>query len=100
VIVPDVNLLLYVTIKAYPQHEETKEWWEGQINSGVQIGLADPVIYGFLRIGTNPRLYKAPMSVDWAAGRVEAWLEEANIFRAPAGSTRCAAYATSVPEGI
>ena len=84
-IIPDVNLLLYITISGYPQHGKARTWWEEQINADVQIGLADPVIYGFLRISTNPKLFPVPMSIDWAAGRVEAWLAESNIIRAPAG---------------
>jgi toxin-antitoxin system PIN domain toxin len=85
VIIPDVNLLLYAYSDAYPQHEKAREWWEDQVNSDIQIGLADPVIYGFLRIGTNPRIFEVPMSIDEAAGYIETMLAEANIIRAPAG---------------
>lgn len=84
-IIPDVNLLLYVHFDGYPQHAKAKEWWEGQINADVQIGLADPVIYGFLRIGTNPKIFKPPMSIDEAAGSIEALFQQPNVFRAPAG---------------
>lgn len=84
-IIPDVNLLLYAYNDGYPQHERAKGWWEAQVNSNVQIGLADVVIYGFLRIGTNPRILEVPMSIDEAVGHIEAMLAEANVFRAPAG---------------
>ncbi|MBR7829855.1 hypothetical protein KDK95_26355 [Actinospica sp. MGRD01-02] len=84
-IIPDVNLLLYAYNDAYPQHERTRLWWEEQVNADVQIGLADPVIYGFLRIATNPRIFETPMSIDEAAGHIEALLEEPNVIRAPAG---------------
>jgi uncharacterized protein len=85
VIIPDVNLLLYAYNDGYPQHEKARGWWEDQVNSNIQIGLADPVIYGFLRIGTNAKVLEIPMSIDEAAGHIEALLEQPNIFSAAAG---------------
>ena len=84
-IVPDVNLLLYAYNDAYAQHAKARQWWEEQVNSGVQIGLADVVIYGFLRISTNPRIFEVPMSIDEAVGHIEGMLAESDVFRAPAG---------------
>ena len=84
-IIPDVNLLLYAYSDAYPQHEKAEAWWEDQVNADIRIGLADPVIHGFLRIGTNPGIFEVPMSIDEAAGHMETMLAEADIFRAPAG---------------
>ena len=66
--------------------------------------MADPVIHGFLRIGTNPRIFEVPMSIDEAAGHMETMLVEANIFRAPAGPQTfdyvLDAFAMSAPAGI
>jgi toxin-antitoxin system PIN domain toxin len=85
VIIPDVNLLLYATIDAFPQHEKARLWWEETVNSGEMIGLADPAIYGFLRIATNPRILKPPLSADDAATHVETWLALPNVRWAPPG---------------
>jgi uncharacterized protein len=79
VIIPDVNLLLYAIIDAFPQHETARPWWEETMNSNELIGLADPAIFGFLRISTNPRLVKPPLPVEEAAGVVEGWLAEPNV---------------------
>jgi uncharacterized protein len=79
VIIPDVNLLLYAIIDAFPQHETARRWWEETMNSNELIGLADPAIFGFLRISTNPRLVKPPLPVEEAAGVVEGWLAEPNV---------------------
>jgi toxin-antitoxin system PIN domain toxin len=86
VILPDVNLLLYATIDAFPHHTRARQWWEQAVNSGEQIGLADPTIFGFLRVGTNPRLLRPPLSIEEAAGYVETWLAQPNIDRAVGGS--------------
>jgi hypothetical protein len=42
VIVPDVNLLLYAVVSAFPQHKPAHAWWEEAINSSAEIGLASP----------------------------------------------------------
>lgn len=78
-IIPDVNLLLYAVIDAFPQHQTAKSWWEETMNSNELIGLTDPAIFGFLRISTNPRLLKPPLPVGEAAGAVEGWLAEPNV---------------------
>lgn len=78
-IIPDVNLLLYAIIDAFPQHETARSWWEEAMNSNELIGLTDPAIFGFLRISTNPRLLKPPLPVEEAAGIVEGWLAEPNV---------------------
>lgn len=78
-IIPDVNLLLYAVIDAFPQHKPAKSWWEETMNSNELIGLTDPAIFGFLRISTNPRLLKPPLPVEEATGIVEGWLAEPNV---------------------
>lgn len=85
-IIPDVNLLLYATIDAFPHHARAKQWWEDAVNSGDRIGLADPAIFGFLRVGTNPRLIRPPLSIEEAAGCVETWLAQPNVDRAVGGA--------------
>lgn len=84
-IIPDVNLLLYAVIDAFPQHDKARAWWEGVVNSSELIGLADPAIFGFLRISTNPRLIKPPLSVEEATGHIEGWLVEPNMRVAQPG---------------
>lgn len=78
-IIPDVNLLLYAIIDAFPRHESAKSWWEETMNSHELIGLTDPAIFGFLRICTNPRLLKPPLPVEVASEVVEEWLAEPNV---------------------
>jgi len=84
-IIPDVNLLLYAVIDAFPQHDKVRQWWEATVNSDEMIGLADPAVFGFLRISTNPRLIKQPLSIDDAARHVETWLALPNVRWAQPG---------------
>lgn len=77
-IVPDVNLLLYAHIAAYPQHRKAVEWWSGTMNGSEGIGLALPVLFAFIRVATNPRLFREPMAVQRALTTVESWLAQPN----------------------
>ncbi|HEY5988162.1 MAG TPA: type II toxin-antitoxin system VapC family toxin [Streptosporangiaceae bacterium] len=78
-IVPDVNLLLYAVVSAFPQHKPVHEWWEETINSPAEIGLASPAIFGFIRIATNPRVLSPPLTAQAATGYVSAWLGQPNV---------------------
>lgn len=78
-IVPDVNLLLYAVVSAFPQHKPAHVWWEETVNSSAEIGLTSPAIFGFIRIATNPRVLSPPLMVDAATGYVSAWLGQPNV---------------------
>lgn len=78
-IVPDVNLLLYAVVSAFPLHKRAHAWWEETVNSAAEIGLASPAIFGFIRIATNPRVLSPPLPVEAAVGYVSAWLAQPNV---------------------
>ncbi len=78
-IVPDVNLLLYAEIDAFPHHSRARAWWEGVLAGDRQVGLAEAVIFGFVRLSTKAGIFDPPLHVDAALARVEAWLEEPGV---------------------
>ncbi|MBN1611739.1 MAG: hypothetical protein JW940_34215 [Polyangiaceae bacterium] len=73
-IVPDVNLLLYAEIDAFPLHPSARRWWEDLLNGDRPVGIAPVCLFGFLRLATNRRVFLEPLSVDDAIGRVRRWL--------------------------
>jgi hypothetical protein len=83
-IVPDVNLLLYAEIDAFPHHAAARRWWEEALNGEKQVGIAPVCMFGFIRIATNRRVLTEPLPVDDAIDRVRAWLERPQaIFLIP-----------------
>jgi len=78
-IIVDVNLLLYAVISGFPQHETARTWWEGLLNSPMEVGLTSPAIFGFLRIATNPRVLESPLPVEAASRYLREWLERPNV---------------------
>lgn len=79
-IVPDLNLLLYAEIDAFPEHGAARRWWEDALNGERQVGIAPVCLFGFVRIATNRRVFTEPLGVDDAVGRVERWLERPHVL--------------------
>ena len=74
-IVPDANLLLYAHDSRSPFFEPARRWWEACLNGTEPVGLCHAVVFAFVRIGTNPRVYEEPLSLDAAAHHVRGWQE-------------------------
>ncbi|MFV2068264.1 MAG: TA system VapC family ribonuclease toxin [Pirellulales bacterium] len=76
-IVPDANLLLYAYDEASPFHEAARNWWGACLSGDESIGLTHPVLFAFVRVGTSPRAFEHPMTLDEAAECVFSWLGRA-----------------------
>jgi len=74
-ILPNLNLLLYAYNSSVAQHQNSREWWELALNSEELIALPHEVVFGFVRIATNPRLGDAAISLDQANSVVSSWLK-------------------------
>jgi toxin-antitoxin system PIN domain toxin len=79
VIVPDVNLLLYAHVTAFPEHARARRWWEGLMNGAQDVAVAAPALFGFVRLASNPRVLDRPMTVEDALARVEEWMERPHV---------------------
>jgi uncharacterized protein len=86
VIVPDVNLLLYAEIDAYPFHAAARRWLQEVLNGERAVGIAPVSLFGFLRVSTSRRVFVAPLPVGEAIRRVESWLQQPNVSCLVAGS--------------
>ncbi len=78
-IVPDVNLLLYAHVTGFPEHARARRWWQDLLSEPAIVGIPMPVLFGFVRIATNPRVFDPPMSVEAAVTLVERWLARTNV---------------------
>lgn len=75
-IVPDINLLLYAYDADSPFHAKGKSWWQECLSGKEQVGLAAPVVFGFVRVATNARAFHHPMGAGEAATHVRSWLQQ------------------------
>lgn len=78
-ILPDVNLLLYVHDEGSPEHEKAKQWWTDLAERSVQVGLPWAVAMAFVRIATNPRVQRVPLTAGSALDFVEDWFRMEHV---------------------
>lgn len=77
----DVNVLIYAARRDCPDHEQYASWLQRELNTGEAIGVSDLVLSGFLRITTNPRVFRSPSSLDEALRFVEILREAPRAVR-------------------
>jgi toxin-antitoxin system PIN domain toxin len=75
-ILPDANLLLYAEDSLSEHHEAARTWWDAQLSGTETVGLCWPVLTAFIRIGTNPRILRRPLSGKEAIERVQSWFAQ------------------------
>jgi toxin-antitoxin system PIN domain toxin len=76
VILVDVNLLLYSEDTLSDSHQDARTWWERQLSSAEPVCLCWPVLTAFIRIGTNSRAFRRPLSIAEALERMQSWFDQ------------------------
>jgi uncharacterized protein len=76
VILVDANILLYAEDSLSEHHEPARIWWDEQLSGSDPVCLCWPVLTAFIRIGTNPRLHRRPLTMAEAIERVQSWLDQ------------------------
>ena len=75
----DLNVVLYAVNASSARHAEALSWWESAIGGAEPVGLAWPVISGFLRLSTHAAILPRPLTVEQACDRVSRWLAQPSI---------------------
>jgi uncharacterized protein len=75
-ILVDSNLLLYAHDSLSEFHAGARQWWDAQLSGTDPVCLSWPVVTAFIRIGTNARLQRRPMTLQEAIDRIESWLSQ------------------------
>lgn len=74
-ILVDANLLLYAHVADMPQHVPAQRWLDQQVNGATPVGLPWPSLLSFVRVATNPRIFRQPIGVRDAWQQVDDWLD-------------------------
>jgi uncharacterized protein len=80
VILIDTNLLVYAQTAELPQHARAQVWLDRQLNGVTGVGMPWSSLLGFVRIVSNPRLFKGAVSVADAWGQVDRWLAQIPVW--------------------
>lgn len=67
----DVNVLVYAHRPESDRHEQFRLWLDEARRAREPLGLWDLVLSGFLRVVTNPRVFREPTPLDVGLAFVE-----------------------------
>lgn len=70
----DVNVLLYAHREEFPDHRAYRDWLTAAVNGEAAYGMSDLVLSSFIRIITNPRVFRPPSPLGQA-------IDAANVLR-------------------
>ncbi len=87
-IVLDANVLLHAYDSSSPAHERCRHWLTEAFNGGEQIGLPWQTLLAFVRIATNSRAFRVPLSGERACAIVSQWLTLPQVVVAVPGESR------------
>jgi toxin-antitoxin system PIN domain toxin len=76
----DANILIGVFRPDDPDHNLLRRWLEGRLNQNLDVTFPPLVEVAFLRIVTNPRIFRAPAPLEEAMEFLEV-IQESGVFR-------------------
>ncbi len=87
---PDVNVLVYAHREESPAHARYANWLIDLATGLEPFALSESVLQGFIRIVTNPRIFKPPSTLAQAFQFIDALLERPNcvLMRSWVGNWR------------
>jgi toxin-antitoxin system PIN domain toxin len=75
----DLNLLIYAVDEASPHHVKARAWLETALSGDQTVGFAWTVLLGFVRLTTNPRVFRSPLTPAEALELVDSWLGQSCV---------------------
>jgi toxin-antitoxin system PIN domain toxin len=76
VILIDANILLYAYDRSGVHHKTSKAWLEDALSGEEEIRFALITLLAFLRISTNPGVFRRPLSPAQAIEAIQSWLSQ------------------------
>lgn len=73
-ILPDVNLLVYAYNADAIHHASARRWLEDLLSGSVQVAFTWPVLHGYIRLTTHPRIMLRPLAPHEALDHTREWL--------------------------
>ena len=72
----DANLLLFAYNPEDARHEASRLWLEAVLAGTPLVRFSWLTLWAFLRITTNPRVFKQPLSIAEAERHISSWLAQ------------------------
>ncbi|MGA8428518.1 MAG: type II toxin-antitoxin system VapC family toxin [Candidatus Sulfotelmatobacter sp.] len=78
----DANILIYAHESSFALHAKARDWLDAQLNGFAPVGIPWSSVTTFLRIVTNPRVFRDPEPMADAWRQANDWLS-AEMVRVP-----------------
>ena len=75
-ILVDTNILLYAQDSLSSLQQKARLWWDDLLSQSEPVCLCWTVLSAFIRIGTNPRVFEHPLSLEQALARIQSWFDQ------------------------
>ena len=75
----DTNVLIYAYVPSLDDHAAAKRWFEETLTADESVGLAWVSVHGFIRVVTNPRIFRVPLLLDRAVAVVDEWFQQQSV---------------------
>jgi toxin-antitoxin system PIN domain toxin len=98
-ILVDANLLLYAEDSLSEHHQAARTWWDAQLSGAEPVCLCWPVVTAFIRIGTNVRLHRRPLTLGEAVERVQSWFDQPCVRTIHPGEQHWAIFQVMLRDG-
>ncbi|CAN5569545.1 type II toxin-antitoxin system VapC family toxin [soil metagenome] len=87
----DANLLLYAEDSLSEHHAAAREWWDEQLSGSEPVAFCWSALSAFIRVSTNARLHRRPLTLKEATERVESWFQQpcARVIHATEEHWKC-----------
>jgi len=79
-ILVDANLLIYAHVPDMSDHLASRVWLERVLAGPGRVGIPWASILAFIRIRTNPRVFRAPLDVGAAWAAMESLLDQPLVW--------------------
>ena len=76
----DVNILIYATNAESDHHSAARGWLDAQLGSASRVGLPWASALGFLRLATNHRVFRRPLTISAAWRQISEWLDAEPVW--------------------
>jgi len=77
-LMPDVNILVYAHREESPRHSEYAQWLTRMAVGKEPFALSELVLSGFLRVVTNPKIFRPPSTLTQAFEFLQQLINQAN----------------------
>ena len=75
-ILVDANIIFYAEDALSDKHSVAKNWWDSKLSGHEPVGLAWITCLAYIRIFTNPRAVRSPVTTEQATKTVNNWVAQ------------------------